>query len=332
MAHKPRKQNPPDAGNQAREGDTQPTHSPSVGSAGGRIFWLTLALLFLCVMAVALWLLVRTPAAVGDRESLPDLFPATEALPVDGEVPSPDAPSAKSLPSNAKVGAGEAMEADATCGEAVSVSDAETDDGDGNIVYYRRRNDRMEIALSFDDGPHPRYTPEILSILAEYGVSATFFMVGENVMYYPEAASAVIAAGHEVGNHSFSHRRLSGLSEWEIRSEITRCEEALANVGECRPHLLRPPEGSMNATLRRISGQMDYRMILWDIDTRDWAHTPPSVICEQILDKVQAGDIILMHDYIGRDSPTPEALRLVIPELLQRGYHFVTVSELIDGA
>ena len=88
----------------------------------------------------------------------------------------------------------------------------------------------------------------------------------------------------------------------------------------------------MSATLRRLSGQMDYRLVLWDIDTRDWAHTPPAVISQQILDKVQAGDIILMHDYIGRDSPTLEALRLVIPELLQRGYHFVTVSELIDGA
>ncbi|MGN1446052.1 MAG: polysaccharide deacetylase family protein [Eubacteriales bacterium] len=323
MANQTHKQNGLDPTDQVHKvGGTPSEYPPAWGSAGGRIFWLTLALFFLCLVALALWLLVRTPASAGGQGNRSGEPSVTEELPAHADATSPEAM------------AGEAVDPDAVCvaaGSATETEDSDSD-GDGNIVYYRRRNDRMEIALSFDDGPHPRYTPEILSILAEYGINATFFMVGENVIYYPEVAAAVIAAGHEVGNHSFSHRRLSGLSEWEIRSEITRCEEALANVGECRPHLLRPPEGSMSATLRRLSGQMDYRLVLWDIDTRDWAHTPPTVICQQILDKVQAGDIILMHDYIGRDSPTPEALRLVIPELLQRGYHFVTVSELIDGA
>ena len=87
----------------------------------------------------------------------------------------------------------------------------------------------------------------------------------------------------------------------------------------------------MNATVRRVARAEGSRLILWDIDTRDWAHTPPDTITRNVLESVQAGDIILMHDYIGHDSPTPAALRRLIPALLERGYRFVTVSRLIDG-
>ena len=87
----------------------------------------------------------------------------------------------------------------------------------------------------------------------------------------------------------------------------------------------------MSEEMRRVVGTLDYRIILWDVDTRDWAHTPPREICKHILDTVQAGDIILMHDFIGYNSPTPDALRLVIPALLERGYRFVTVGELVNG-
>lgn len=87
----------------------------------------------------------------------------------------------------------------------------------------------------------------------------------------------------------------------------------------------------MSEAMRQAVGALDYRVILWDVDTRDWAHTPPEAITRHVLDTVQAGDIILMHDFIGYNSPTPEALRLLIPALLQRGFHFVTVGELVAG-
>ncbi len=197
------------------------------------------------------------------------------------------------------------------------------------LVYHSRHNDRMEIALSFDDGPHPRLTPVILDILSEYGVKATFFMVGENVGYYPAAARAVAEAGHEIGNHTFSHRRFGRMSEDDLRREITACEEAISSVTASPVRFIRPPEGQMSDAMGRVLGNSDYRVILWDVDTRDWAHTPPDAITRHILDTVQAGDIILMHDFIGHDSPTPEALRAVIPALLERGYRFVTVGELV---
>lgn len=203
---------------------------------------------------------------------------------------------------------------------------------DDDLVIYKKPNDDMKIALTFDDGPHPRLTPRILEILAEYDIKATFFMIGENVRYYTAAAEAVIRAGHEVGNHTDSHRRLRSMDEDGLRRELAACEEAVHTVTESRLRLLRPPEGEMSELLKNVVSDMDYRIILWDVDTLDWAHTPPAKICQKILDEIEAGDIILMHDFIGRNSPTPEALRLVIPALLERGYRFVTVGELLDGA
>lgn len=206
--------------------------------------------------------------------------------------------------------------------------EAETD---RDIVFYRKENDDMEIALTFDDGPHPYYTPLILKILAEYDVKATFFMIGENVKYYPAAAEAVLAEGHEIGNHTNHHRGLKAMSDREILQEIEDCEDEIFSLSEYRPQFVRPPEGAMSPQVREVAGELNYRIILWDVDTHDWAHTAPQEICRHVLDEVEAGDIILMHDFIGHNSPTPEALRLMIPELLSRGYRFVTVGELLDG-
>ena len=286
------------------------TRDPGQASRGGRILWVTAAALFLLAAALVLWVWVRTRAGEGygagrlqhtlDQSAEPVTEASPAALPTEG------------LPA-------EALPADG--------SEASEDE----IVYHSRFNDRMEIALSFDDGPHPRLTPVILEILEEYGIKATFFMVGENVNYYPAAARAVAEAGHEIGNHTFHHRRFGRMEEHEMVDEISSCEDAIASVSETPVHFIRPPEGQMSDTMRRVVGELDYRIILWDVDTRDWAHTPPEEICRHILDTVRAGDIILMHDFIGHDSPTPEALRMVLPELIARGYRFVTVGELVEG-
>ena len=202
---------------------------------------------------------------------------------------------------------------------------------DRDIVFYKKANDNMEIALTFDDGPHPYYTPIILKILEEYGIKATFFMIGENVTYYPDAAEAVLNAGHEIGNHTNHHKGMKSLSDHEIQKEIEDCEDVIFSLADYRPTLIRPPEGAMNDQVRRVIGALNYRIILWDVDTHDWAHTPPTEICKNVLSEIESGDIILMHDFIGHNSPTPEALRMLIPALLERGYKFVTVGELLDG-
>lgn len=218
----------------------------------------------------------------------------------------------------------------AACAVSEEITPKE-DKSDEELVYRKKKNDRMEIALTFDDGPHPRYTPIILDILEEYGIKATFFMVGENVKYYESTAQAVIDAGHEVENHTFTHKCMGKLNSSDMRREIGECEDAIGYLTEYRTRFLRPPEGKMSGMVRDVIRELDYKVILWDVDTRDWAHTPPEDIANNILSSIEAGDIILMHDFIGHNSPTPEALRLVIPELLDRGYKFVTVSELVDG-
>lgn len=280
----------------------QKGEKPYPESRIGQVIWLGAALVFLALASLWLYASGNTRAGRGDTPSV----------------------SSRTGGSLSPIGAAPSVE------PAVQETEAavETDE---DIVYYRRRNDRMEIALSFDDGPHPVYTREILSILEEYGVTATFFMVGENVGYYPDAARAVAEAGHEIGNHTFSHRRFGRMGEDDLRREILDCEEAISSVTGVSVRWVRPPEGQLSEAMGRVLGASDYRVILWDVDTRDWAHTPPDEITRHILDTVQAGDIILMHDFIGHDSPTPEALRTVIPALLERGYRFVTVGELVEG-
>ena len=196
-------------------------------------------------------------------------------------------------------------------------------------VYHSVKTDTMKIALTFDDGPHPYLTQQILDILEQHEVKATFFMVGVNIINYPDAARAVLKAGHEVGNHTFSHSHLKRLSEREVARELGYCEDALEELCEYRPHLFRPPEGAVNTYVEHCSESNDYKLILWSLDTRDWESKNTEQIVDTVLSRVEAGDIILMHDYIGRHSKTPEALAILLPRLLERGFEPVTVSELL---
>lgn len=196
-------------------------------------------------------------------------------------------------------------------------------------VYRSVKTDGMQIALTFDDGPHPFLTHRILDILDRYDVRATFFMVGVNVINYPDAAREVIARGHEVGNHTFTHGAIGRLAANEVREELTKCEDALEELCEYRPHLFRPPQGVINDSITRCSETGDYSLILWSLDTRDWENKNTDEIVERVLSTIMPGDIILMHDYIGLNSKTPEALELLLPKLIERGYEPVTVSRLL---
>ena len=192
-----------------------------------------------------------------------------------------------------------------------------------------RANDDMKIALTFDDGPHPKNTPKILDILAEYGIKATFFEVGENIELYPEVSRRVVAEGHEIGNHTFTHPHLAKTDYRSLLDEVARCEKVITETTGVKPSFFRPPEGVVDANVRKIAEDEGYSIIVWTVDTRDWAGTSTDNIVKNVLNNVNSGDIILMHDYTSKKCNTIPALRRMIPALRDMGYEFVTVGELL---
>lgn len=197
-------------------------------------------------------------------------------------------------------------------------------------VYYHVSTAEKVVALTFDDGPHPRFTDQILQILEKEGVRATFFEIGSNVEAYPDVTRRVIAAGHEIGNHTYGHPIAKTISARELEEEIEKTDALLRAAGYCGNALFRPPQGICSDALPGVLEKSNKAAILWNIDTRDWAHTPSEQIVSEIEKTVCGGDIILFHDYVSGESTTIPAIKKLIPLLKQRGYQFVTVSELLS--
>lgn len=197
-------------------------------------------------------------------------------------------------------------------------------------VYSRANTGEKVIAFTFDDGPHPHYTDEILSILEKENVRATFFEIGVNIAEYPEITRRVAAAGHEIGNHSYTHPigRATDPSIWE--EEIRKTDVLLAELGIEKPTLFRPPQGKCPTGLTELLASTNKIAILWNIDTRDWEHRSTDEIIKEVEGNLRGGDIVLFHDFVSAESTTIPAIKKLIPALKQRGYQFVTVSELLD--
>lgn len=192
--------------------------------------------------------------------------------------------------------------------------------------------DEKWIALTFDDGPHPRYTSQILSLLEEYNIRATFFVIGCNLEKYPKTAKKLLSSDHEIGIHTYSHPHMKQTDVTALKKELQKTEAILAEYGKTPSPLFRPPEGSVTPAQQALLSQMHYRVILWNIDTRDWASEPAEKIVPHVRENVRGGDILLFHDYVVGKNTTITALRQLLPELLQNGYRFVTVSELLSYA
>lgn len=192
------------------------------------------------------------------------------------------------------------------------------------------------VAITFDDGPDPLYTLQILDILKEKNVKATFFLIGKNAEKYPEIAKRIVKEGHSIGNHTYSHRSLIPLSAAATREEIKKGEEAIYKATGIRPTLFRPPRGIYSMYALRFLREERYTVVLWDVSTMDWAELSPQSIVLNVLRHVKPGSIILFHDsgdivsFKGGDrTNTVKALPLVIDELRAKGYEFVTVDQMI---
>ena len=186
------------------------------------------------------------------------------------------------------------------------------------------------IALTFDDGPHPRLTAEILDLLAAYDAKATFFVVGKNLEYYGDLTARAAREGHEIGNHTYTHPKVSGLCDAELVDEIVRTDALIKKKTGVRCRLLRPPGGAEAKKLSRIASEYDLSVILWSIDTRDWAGVSTAEIVKTVVQEATPGAVILFHDYGGREVYTLDALKEILPRLSAAGFRFVTVSELLS--
>lgn len=198
-------------------------------------------------------------------------------------------------------------------------------------VYKSFDNSEMNIALTFDDGPHPRLTPQILDILNKYGVKATFFVVGSNVKAYPDVVKRVLDDGHELGNHTENHINLEKSNSRNVIKELKDSHDDVLELCDFNMKYFRPPMGAVNKTVCQIAKKMDYDVILWSIDTEDWRHLSVDKITDNIYKNIKSGSIILFHDYISNGSPTPEAIDIIIPQLQEKGYNFVTIGQLLES-
>ena len=196
----------------------------------------------------------------------------------------------------------------------------------------------LRVALSFDDGPDPVITPQVLDVLVQYGAHATFFVIGESLAAHPEIGRRMAAEGHAIGNHSWQHSRWQNFytAGWHGR-EIERGEQAIAAVtGSSAPVLYRPPVGLKSGELAHAAWRRGLTLVAWSLHSRDTRLKDAESIARRVLARVRAGDIVLMHDghdLPGRTRPVcAAALRLILQGLREQGLECVTIPELLAPA
>ncbi|RQW18589.1 polysaccharide deacetylase family protein [Bacillus sp. C1-1] len=198
-------------------------------------------------------------------------------------------------------------------------------------VFWEADTDETKLALTFDDGPHPANTPELLDILKAYNVKATFFVVGKWVEAYPDIVQRMLDEGHEVANHTYSHIYDEAITKEDLMEEIDHANQVLEETVHIRPTYFRPVGGYYTDDIidAAIDLKQDVLLWSWHQDPRDWAGTPTTEIVKHVVDHAQGGDVILLHDGGGDRQKTLRAVKLIIPVLKHQGYQFVTASELL---
>lgn len=199
-------------------------------------------------------------------------------------------------------------------------------------VLWEVHTDQKVIALTFDDGPDPVETEQILNILKQYHAKSTFFAIGERIHAYPEVARKVVEEGHELANHTYHHvyfkRPVNGNL---VVKELERTEEEILNITGKRSGLFRPPGGFYDDDLVKISTGQGEQLVLWSWhqDTRDWSRPGVYKIANKVIRNARNGDIVLFHDHVYGQSQTVQALKIIMPRLQKQGFRCVTVSELM---
>lgn len=199
----------------------------------------------------------------------------------------------------------------------------------GQIVWEINTDEKI-VALTFDDGPHRKYTSQILDLLAKYHAKATFFIVGQNAQKNPEVISRMYKEGHELANHTFTHPLRTNVPN--LLKEINQTNDVIQNITGFKPTLFRPVEGQYSDAMIQAIAKEGYKVVMWSwhLDTLDWKSPGTNRIVNTVLNGVKEGNIVLFHDGGGNRHQTVKAMEKIMPELERQGYKFVTVSELLD--
>ncbi|MBD2579299.1 polysaccharide deacetylase family protein [Oscillatoria sp. FACHB-1406] len=185
------------------------------------------------------------------------------------------------------------------------------------------------VALTFDDGPHPEYTPQLLDVLDRYGVRASFFWLGVNVARFPAIAREVHLRGHWLALHGYEHRAFPRLTPTELHDSLERTRDAISSACDLDPALLRdvrPPNGIFTPKTLKLLNQWHYRPVMWSVVPEDWVEPGVERVCQRVLTQIHWGAIVVLHDgYFGGQSVAQTAACL-IPQLRDREYDFVTID------
>lgn len=202
-----------------------------------------------------------------------------------------------------------------------------------NRILYNGNVYLREIALTFDDGPDPYYTPQILDVLDQYRIKATFFCVGRQAEAYPRIVRQECEAGHVVGNHSWAHPDLGLLAAADILSELKHTSKTIQEVTGIQPIFFRPPYGSLSIHVLTQACHLGVTTVMWNAgeEARDWSNPGVNFVIRRTLELVRNGSIILMHDCGGDRSQTVAALPIIIQKLQDQGFKFVTIQQMVDA-
>jgi len=207
-----------------------------------------------------------------------------------------------------------------------------------NTIYRVNSTEKL-VALTFDDGPSPVWTPKILDELNKAQVKATFFMLGEHVAKYPDVARRVVREGHEIGNHTYDHHVLIYYTMAELETELNNASNVIKGVTGVTTKYFRPPKAWLTPDEKVKVTQMGYKVILWSLNAKDWVTFDDRYMVRYISKNIRPGDILLFHDSGGAfsseggdRSETVSCIKGLVEKLKEKGYRFVTISELLEGA
>lgn len=202
-----------------------------------------------------------------------------------------------------------------------------------DLLQLKGSGGSKQIALTFDDAPDKQFTPQVLNVLKQYNVRATFFLVGSQAEQYPEIVKRIALEGHVIGNHSYNHKLFTKLSDENFKSQVLLTQKSLKSLIGYSPRLVRPPYGEISENQLLWASKQGYRIVNWNVDSQDWKQLDRDQVTNNILNHVKIGSIVLQHSGGGPGqnlSGTVEALPTVIQTLQSRGYKLVTLPDLLQ--